>query len=96
MTITAAEHTNAVPLPAGVTHVDEWHYVGISDTVRTRLFYGTRRGELARVDLVGTQDGDGQIIERLIKVDYKGARSGSTAPPVARELVADLLAAADD
>jgi hypothetical protein len=34
----------------------------------TRALYGTKRGEKARVDIVGTQNGDGIIVGRLINV----------------------------
>ena len=96
MTITAPQ--NDVPLPAGATHVDSWDYDGPEDEIRTRFFYGTRRGDTGahRVDLVGTQARDGTVEERLIAVGLGRDSIFFASPHAAPEAAADMLAAAED
>ena len=97
MTITPhiipAAPANVAP-PAGASYVSEW----IDETDKGdwgRYFAGTRRGlACVRVDLTGWQDGDGAIIEHHIAC-YAGDGVQLSAE-TARDLAADLLAAADE
>ena len=80
-----------VPAPAGARKVDEW----IDETDRgdwARFFRGTRRGASVHVDIIGMQNAD-RSVERTISVCAPNVGLDAAS---ARELGADLLAAADE
>jgi hypothetical protein len=87
-----------IPPPAGAEWVDSWDWDVTDEEIRWRLFYGTRRATGAhRVNIIGTQAGDGTVEERLIAVEQVGRDSVYFASPLAaREAAAGMLAAADD
>ena len=63
----------------------------------TRWFQGTRRGtDHVRVNIAGVQNYDGTLAEAVIFVDGKGCYGAELSAAEARELAADLLAAADE
>jgi hypothetical protein len=62
----------------------------------TRFFQGTKRGTKVHVDIASIQNYDGTLAEAVIFVDGRGSYAAELDPSAARELAADLLAAADD
>jgi hypothetical protein len=79
-----------VPPPADASRVSTWDD---GDGQVSRYFRGTRRGNQVRVDIAGSQNSDGIVTERVILVggcDVEVDASG------ARQIAADLLAAADE
>ncbi|OBI53471.1 hypothetical protein A5707_11400 [Mycobacterium kyorinense] len=84
-----------VPAPAGATHVHEWQAVH-SVTVPTRYFEGTHRGDLIRVDINGSQEGDGSVRERWINVSVADTRANGLDSANIRQGARDMIAAADE
>lgn len=76
--------------PADATRVSAWDDV---DGQVSRYFRGTKRGIKARVDIAGSQNADGTVAERVILVD---ACDVEVDAATARQIAADLLAAADE
>jgi hypothetical protein len=79
-----------VPPPADASRVSAWDD---SDGQVSRYFRGTMRRNKARVDIAGSQNADGTVAERVILVgdcDIEVDAAG------ARQIAADLLAAADE
>ena len=73
----------------GAIQIDEdWRY----NDGQARRFQGTKRGTEFHVDIIGWQDRDGSIVRHTV-ID-RDIFIDSTA--AARELAADLLAAADE
>jgi hypothetical protein len=76
--------------PADATRVSAWDDV---DGQVSRYFRGTKRGAKVRVDIAGSQNADGTVAERVILIDACDAEVDAAA---ARQIAADLLAAADE
>lgn len=79
-----------VPPPPDASRVSGWDD---GDGQVSRYFRGTQRGHKARVDIAGSQNADGTVSERVILV---GACNIEVDAAGAREIAADLLAAADE
>jgi hypothetical protein len=79
-----------VPPPADASRVSVWDD---HDGQVSRYFRGTKRGNKARVDIAGSQNADGSVAERVILV---GASDIEVDASGARQIAADLLAAADE
>jgi hypothetical protein len=73
------------------TTVNDWQRVFDSDE-QHRFFYGTSRGDQARVDIVGHQNADGTVPGRSIVLDGADVVN----PAGARQLARHLIAAADE
>lgn len=84
-----ALYANVAP-PADASRVSAWDD---SDGQVSRYFRGTKRGNRARVDIAGSQNSDGTIAERVILV---GGCDIEVDAAGARQIAADLLAAADE
>ena len=83
--------------PAGATHVDPWDYDGPNDEIRSRFFYGARRDiGCHQINIIGTQNADGSIKERLISVRAGEDSICFDTPQSTREAAAAMLAAADE
>jgi hypothetical protein len=86
-----------VPPPAAATHVDPWDYDGPNDEIRSRFFYGARRDIGShQINIIGTQNADGSIKERLISVRAGEDSICFDTPQSTREAAAAMLAAADE
>ena len=98
MTFHRTAPQNEVRPPVGATYVDSWDWEEPNDEIRNRFFYGTRRGDTGahRVEIVGTQAGDGTVAKRLIAVGLGRDSIYFASRHAAREAAADMLAAADD
>jgi hypothetical protein len=84
------------PLPADATDADQWQ-VGEDDERVTRVFTGTKRGTDVRVTIYGEQDHSGAVLNRLISVSPSGhSGTAEVGAAGARQIAADLLAAADE
>jgi hypothetical protein len=79
-----------VPPPADASRVSAWDD---GDGQVSRYFRGTKRGNQARVDIAGSQNADGTVTERVILVGGRDIEVDATG---ARQIAADLLAAADE
>jgi hypothetical protein len=95
MTTTASPRPD-VPSPASARWLSEWF--DWEDT-SARAFRGTVRGEdKILVDICGFQTADGSVIHPsvTVKSGHHNEAPGSISAASARQLAADLLAAADE
>jgi hypothetical protein len=83
----------SVPLPPGATSASEWDFRDRRCGRVWRHFTGTRRGTTATVGIDGMQNSDGSVAERQISII---CGNGELTATTAREVAADLIAAADE
>jgi hypothetical protein len=84
-----ALYANVGP-PADASRISAWDD---RDGQVSRYFRGTKRGTKARVDIAGSQNADGTVAERVILVGEGDIEVDAAG---ARQIAADLLAAADE
>jgi hypothetical protein len=86
----------AVPLPAGAKSADRWE-VDDRDERVTRMFSNAERGTVIRVGIMGKQDYSGDVLYRNILIDVSNKYGLVDVDAAgARQIAADLLAAADE